>query len=121
MKLNKIWSIKKSLKYKNERVSVNNLKFDSKKEMKRYFELKELEKAGVIENLELKPARIEIIAKTEKHKAKHYQADFSYTQKGVRVLEDCKSEYLKKTELWRMKEMLILNYCQKHGLEFRLS
>lgn len=42
-------------KYKNQKVVVDDIKFDSKKEASRYLELKLLEKAGQIRGLIFNP------------------------------------------------------------------
>ena len=43
------------LKYHNTKVIYNGIKFDSKKERARFITLKQLEKAGIIKELELQP------------------------------------------------------------------
>ena len=45
----------KSNKYHNTKVIYKGIKFDSKKERDRYITLKQLERAGIIEKLELQP------------------------------------------------------------------
>lgn len=97
-------------KYKNRKIIVDGIKFDSKKEAARYKELKMLEKAGVISNLQrqvkyvLIPAQYEhtgeIYAKgKDKGKPKKgriierecaYYADFVYTRSGETIVEDVK-------------------------------
>ncbi len=42
-------------KYKNKKVTIGNITFDSKKEARRYEELKLMEKTGLISNLVLQP------------------------------------------------------------------
>ena len=42
-------------KYHNTKVIYNGIKFDSKKERDRYITLNQLEKAGIIKELELQP------------------------------------------------------------------
>ena len=44
---------KKRSKYGNEKASCNGIKFDSKKEMRRYLELKGMYEAGIIKELRL--------------------------------------------------------------------
>ena len=46
---------KKKSKYKAVKTEINGIKFDSKKEARRYKELKILEKADEIKSLELQP------------------------------------------------------------------
>ena len=97
-------------KYNNKKVMVDGIKFDSKKEAKRYQELKMLEKAGHITDLKrqakyvLIPAQYEptseVYAKgKEKGKPKKgklierectYYADFVYMQGGNTIVEDVK-------------------------------
>lgn len=110
-------------KYNNKKVMVDGIKFDSKKEAKRYQELKMLEKAGIISNLQrqvkytLIPAQYErtgeVYAKgNNKGKPQKgrlierecaYYADFVYTENGKSVVEDTKGvktpEYIIKRKL----------------------
>jgi len=96
-------------KYKNNPVEYDGISFDSKREAKRYAELKLLERAGKITDLqrqvkfELIPAQYEIVErysdKTGKklkdgkrllEKECSYIADFVYTSNGQTVVEDVK-------------------------------
>ena len=113
-------------KYKNKRVSVDNLVFDSLKEANRYKELCLLEKAGKIENLrlqvpyELIPAQYKIVHRVSEKTGKplkdkavcveracNYVADFVYFDKeaGQWIVEDAKGA---KTEVYRIKKKLML-------------
>lgn len=107
-------------KYKNHKVEVDGIIFDSKKEARRYQELKLAEKAGAIGDLkrqvrfELIPAQREpdqrgpkggtIKGKIIERKVE-YVADFVYTdlQDGKTVVEDTKGlrtpEYIVKRKL----------------------
>lgn len=78
-------------KYHNQKTEVAGITFDSKKEAERYLELKMMERAGMIKDLELQK-RMEIIPKTDKYRAINYIADFSYfdNQTGKSVCEDVK-------------------------------
>ena len=99
-------------KYGNKKVTVDGITFDSKKEAKRYSELKTLEAAGKIENLELQkvfeliPAQ-RIDGKVVERAVK-YKADFVYEQDGKIVVEDTKGfktkDYIikRKIALWRL-------------------
>ena len=71
--------------------TVNNRVFDSKKEATRYAELKNLERAGLIECLELQPSWDVFI---NGQKLCRYSADFSFIDKksGRPVIEDVKSK-----------------------------
>lgn len=96
------------MKYHNSRTVVDNIKFDSKKEASRYLELKMLEKAKKISNLELQvpfeivPA-IKINGRTNRKVV--YVADFVYfDENGKRVVEDVKGV---KTEVYKLKKKLM--------------
>lgn len=95
-------------KYKSKKVIVDGIEFDSKKEASHYQELKLLEKAGKIKNLQLQvpfvliPAQYteEIVYTPKTHKEKivkklverklEYVADFSFVEDGKIVVEDVK-------------------------------
>ena len=55
-------------KYSNQKVVIDNIKFDSKKEANRYLELKIIEKAGEISNLQLQKTVL-ACRKTKKRKS----------------------------------------------------
>lgn len=93
-------------KYGSKKVMYDGIVFDSKKEMRRYCELKLMERAGNIKNLELQkpfeliPAQREpdtigkrgglIKGKVIENSVK-YVADFVYTdENGRRIVEDTK-------------------------------
>ena len=110
-------------KYNNKKVMVDGIKFDSKKEATRYKELKTLERAGIIQDLQrqvkyvLVPAQYEPTSEVytkgkENGKLKKgrlierecaYYADFVYTENGKTVVEDTKGvktpEYIIKRKL----------------------
>ncbi|MCL2234319.1 MAG: DUF1064 domain-containing protein [Firmicutes bacterium] len=93
-------------KYRNEKVEFEGVKFDSKKELSRYLELKLLERGGLITNLELQK-RFELIPKTQYGRARYYKCDFCYIdEKGELVVEDVKSE-ITKTDLYKLKYRLM--------------
>lgn len=81
-------------KYGNRKTVVDGITFDSRKEAKRYQELKLLEKAGEIKDLrrqvkyELIPSQ-KINGKVVERKVE-YVADFVYLQNGDIVVEDTK-------------------------------
>ena len=94
----------KASKYRNVKVEVGGVKFHSKKEAKRYGELKMLEKAGLIEELELQP-KFEIWANGTKICS--YISDFRYVEYGTTIVEDLKSEATKKLPVYRLKIKLL--------------
>lgn len=98
-------------KYKNQKVTVDGIKFDSMKEARRYKELKLLERGGAITDLTLQP-KFELIPtiKREGHKTErvtYYIADFAYTEKktGKEVVEDVKGY---KTKVYKLKKKMFL-------------
>ena len=66
-----------SSKYGNERVQVDGIKFASKKEARRYAELKLCVRAKVVKDLQCQ-VPYEIIPKQQGERAAHYVADFTY-------------------------------------------
>jgi hypothetical protein len=82
-------------KYKNKKVLVDGVAFDSKKEAKRYRELKLMEDAGMISRLErqvkfdLLPNQKDPDGKVIERKVQ-YVADFVYTKNGKVIVEDVK-------------------------------
>ena len=111
-------------KYKNQKQVIDNITFDSKREARRYTELKLLERAGKISNLrlqveyELIPACYERYERYSKktgnrlkdgmrcvERAISYKADFVYKEDGKTVVEDTKGfktkDYIIKRKLMR--------------------
>ena len=82
-------------KYRNKKVLVDGVAFDSKKEAKRFRELKLLEDAGMISRLErqvkfdLLPNQKDPDGKVIERKVQ-YVADFVYMKNGKVVVEDVK-------------------------------
>ena len=93
-------------KYKNKKTQVDMYIFDSAKEAKRYRELKLLEMAGEISNLELQPRFLlqESFKKNGKTYRKiEYVADFKYIEKGKTKVEDVKGL---QTDVFKIKHKL---------------
>jgi len=102
------------MKYGNIKTVVDGIVFDSKKEAKRYGELKLLEKAGKIYLLVLQPEYIiaaPCVINGRKMAARKYRADFSYIQDGKEVTEDCKGM---KTDMYKLKRHLMKSI---HGID----
>jgi hypothetical protein len=104
---------RKKLKYKNTIVKIAGVKVaDSKKEYKRELELKLLEKAGLIKNLQrqvtfkLQEAFIDSFGKDEKGIS--YKADFVYLclEKNRLICEDVKSSMTAKLPVYIIKRKL---------------
>lgn len=95
-------------KYRNKKIEVDGISFDSKKEARRYKELLLMEQAGEISGLQrqvkyvLIPSQYEVIERYSKtgkrlkdgqrciEKECSYIADFVYQQDGKTVVEDTK-------------------------------
>lgn len=90
-------------KYKAKKTVVDNITFDSKKEANRYCELKLLERAKVISNLQLQVPYI-LIPKSKYGCAIKYIADFVYEENNKIVIEDVKGV---KTPVYRIKKRLM--------------
>ena len=91
-------------KYRAIKTEVDGIKFDSKKEANRYDQLRLLEKARQISQLELQPSfRIEINGV----KVCDYKGDFRYVEDGKTIVEDVKSEITRKLPVYRLKKKLM--------------
>lgn len=107
-------------KYHAKKVRTSDGVFDSQKEYRRYCELRMLERAGVVTNLQ-RQVRFELIptqrepdttgarggVKRSKiiEKAVCYVADFVYDMDGKHIVEDCKGV---RTDAYIIKRKLML-------------
>lgn len=91
----------KKRKYRNQPVMVDGIRFASKKEAKRYQELRLLLSSGHIENLKLQP-------RFRLHAGITYVGDFSYNEPGSErlIVEDTKGF---KTPEYKLKKKLFLH------------
>lgn len=98
-------------KYHNTKTVADGIKFDSKLEAERYAQLKILERAGVIRELELQPS-FELIPSFKKNgktwRKTVYKADFRYIlAKDDRIIiEDVKGSTAVITDVFRLKQKL---------------
>ena len=97
-------------KYNSRKTVIDGITFDSKKEAKRYIELKNKQEEGEISDLrlqvpfELVPSfTIEIDGKKRKRRNIRYIADFVYYEDGQKVVEDVKG---RKTDIYKLKKKL---------------
>ena len=106
-------SARKPNKYGAKKTTVDGIVFDSKREAKRYAELRALEKAGEISHLELQPVfRLEIdgrpiLIRSEGYpngRRVKYVADFAYWDGEKRVVEDAKGF---KTPDYKLKKAVV--------------
>ena len=95
-------------KYHNTKVIYNGIKFDSKKERARFITLKQLEKAGIIKELELQK-KFELQPSYKKNgktiRSISYIADFYYYDnvKKQYIVEDTKGV---KTDVYKIKKKM---------------
>ena len=86
----------KMRKYRNQKISMGDHTFDSKKEMNRFLELSLLQKAGEIKDLRCQVKFVLIPAQRDPLTGKllerecAYMADFVYQEDGRNVVEDTK-------------------------------
>lgn len=116
-------------KYNNKKVEFEGMSFDSKKEAQRFLELKLLERAGEISDLERQVKFVLIPAQREPdtigarggikkgkllEREAAYIADFVYTDReGRKIVEDTKGV---KTPEYILKRKLML---EKYGIKIR--
>lgn len=99
------------VKYRNEKTEVDGILFDSKKEAKRYWDLKILERAGKIKDLQRQQWFVLIpsirLSTGTAQRPTQYQADFVYfdLDKQITIVEDAKGhrtkEYILKKKLMK--------------------
>ena len=111
-------------KYGSRKITVDGMTFDSKKEFERYCELRLLQKAGIITDLqtqvyfELIPAQYEPNPEGKRkqkcvERACNYVADFVYYQGGEKIVEDTKGF---RTKEYIIKRKLMLHV---HGIKIK--
>ena len=100
-------------KYGAKPMIVDGHRFDSTKEARRYRELRLLEKAGMIRDLELQPRFVlEVVERWRPHglikNCGYYTADFRYVdaETAATVVEDVKSGPTK-TAAYRLRKKLV--------------
>ena len=101
-------------KYNAKKTSVGGLVFDSRREAKRYVELREMERSGEISNLQ-RQVRVELIpsfdCNGQHFRGIYYVVDFTYTDAdGNIVWEDVKGM---KTSVYLIKRKLVAYRYQK--------
>lgn len=100
-------------KYGNiKTITSDGIKHDSIKEAKRWCELKLLERAGVVTDLQ-RQVKFLLIPKQEGERAVYYVADFVYTENGKKVVEDAKGC---RTEVYKLKKKMMLYF---HGITIK--
>lgn len=99
-------------KFHNQKVEVDGITFDSKKECRRYKELKLMERAGVIRGLQLQVPYI-LFDKSKYGRVVKYVADFVYfdVEKSKTIVEDVKGF---KTDVYKLKKRIL---AEKYDIE----
>lgn len=95
---------KRKSKYGNQKVTLDGITFDSKKEAGRYHDLKVMQMGGDISELKL---QVEFKLAVEGKKIASYFADFTYKLNGELVVEDVKSSATRKIRTYIMKKKLM--------------
>jgi len=96
------------VKYNNVKTVIDGIKFDSKKEAKRYTELQLLAHQNLISDLRLQVPFVlapSVVIGGRKKPAIRYIADFVYYDKGKQVIEDVKGVL---TDVFRIKRHLMM-------------
>lgn len=123
---NMAWmNYRKGNKYHNSKIIADGEQFDSRKEYRRYMELKYMQRAGMIHGLERQKKFLLIPAQREPDKTGKrggkikgkllerecaYYADFAYYENGVQVVEDVKSPATRTTEYIIKRKMMLYKY-----------
>lgn len=99
-------------KYNAKKTVIDGITFASRKESKRYQELRLLERAGDIQDLRLQ-VPYELIPKQKGERAVVFIADFCYDENGEQVCEDTKGF---RTPVYVIKRKLML---WVHGIKVK--
>lgn len=103
--------MKSSNKYHATKTVIDGITFDSKKEAKRYQDLKLLERAGCIHNLQRQVPFV-LIPKSQYGRERKYIADFTYFENDTLVVEDVKSK-ASKTPVYELKKRML---AERYGI-----
>ena len=113
--------VKKPSKCRNKKVATSEGVFDSKKEFRRWEDLKLLAAAGEISDLK-RQVRFEVIPSQYDPKTKKviernccYFADFTYLQDGELIVEDVKGDPKRKPDYIIKRKLMLL----VHGISVK--
>ena len=107
-------------KYRNKKVAVDGILFDSVKEANRWMQLKAMQTRAEISDLRrqvifvLAPA---VVLDGRKKPILKYVSDFAYVKNGKQVVEDVKSAHTKTLPVYRIKKHLLFSVCGVEILE----
>lgn len=91
---------------------MDGITFASRKEARRYRQLKLLEDANAIQDLQIQ-VKFPIIKKSQYGREIRYIADFVYLEDGKIVVEDTKGY---RTDVYKLKKRLM---AEVHGIEIK--
>lgn len=114
IKNNKLPIQNKKSKYGANKCEIDGIKFDSRKEANRYQQLKQLEKAGTISDLQLQVPFVlqdSFVFNGKKIQAIKYIADFTYWENGELVIEDTKGV---RTDVYNIKKKMFMYRYKKY-------
>lgn len=100
-------------KYGNEPTLIDGLRFDSKREARRYQELRLMAQAGVITELCAEKKALRYPCVVHGQLICTYVADFRYREQGAIIVEDAKGH---RTPLYVLKRKLV---AALYGIEIR--
>ncbi len=104
----------KQNKYKNKKVVIDGIEFDSKKEGNYYLKLKTMQDLGIIRELKVQPKFLlidTIYYKNKVYPKTNYIADFQYIENDTNKIKviDIKSKATAKDKVYRLKIKMLLN------------
>ena len=101
----------KQPKYRNKKVVIDGITFDSHKEAEYYNYLKLLEERGKIKDLKCHP-RFAVVQSARWNgktlRMRYYEADFQFEKDGMTIVVDVKSEITRKNPVYTLKRQLFL-------------
>ena len=95
----------KESKYHAKKVEIEGVQFDSKKEARLWVRLQNLQRMGVISELQ-RQVRFELVPKQKDERAVYYVADYVFKEGDKLVVADCKSSMTKKLPSYIIKRKL---------------
>lgn len=95
----------KESKYHAKKVEIEGVLFDSKKEAQLWGRLQNLQRMGIISELQ-RQVRFELVPKQKDERAVHYVADYVFKEGDKLVVADCKSSMTKKLPSYIIKRKL---------------
>lgn len=100
----------KPRKFRNKPTTIDGITFDSKKESRRWIDLRAMERAGLISGLR---RQVTFALRVNGVLICRYRSDFVYVENERRIVEDVKGL---KTDIYKLKARLMLAV---HGIEVR--